>query len=147
MNCPMFKTVGVGGQMSHPCTLSSTAKWRGGAWWQDGHTLGLRHQWCDTLVPGHFVIQNALDHQLQPACCGVNCFRVSSSLLMSRQYVACCPRLPPAHSSPPPAKDLLPLSPPNALCGRPAYVEFGNHLPMPCLDQVRPEPSLTGVAD
>ena len=46
--------------------------------YQEGCALGPRCQWSDTLIPGHFVIRNTLDRQLQPAChppSGVNCFQ------------------------------------------------------------------------
>ena len=63
--------------------------------------------------------------------------RVSSSSSMSRWYAAHCPGLPLEHSSPPQLM-IHCHCPLTALRSKPVYAGFGNHLPMPHLDQVRP---------
>ena len=116
MNCPMFRTVGAGGQMSHPCTLRLHCQ------------MARRHLASERAAPSAPDV-NGMMHSYQgtssskmpwTANCnqrvvcqvGSTVSRVSSSSSMSRWYAACCPGLPLVHSSPPPAKDPLPLSPP-----------------------------------
>ena len=115
MNCPMFKMVGVGGQMSHPCTLRlhhQMARRRLAserAMPSAPDVNGATHSYQGTLssdMPWTTNCKQRVVHQV-----GSTVSRVSSSLLMSRQYAACFPGLPPARSSPPPAEDPLPLSP------------------------------------
>ena len=115
MNCPIFRTVRVGGQMSHPCTLILH------------HQMARRHLASERAVPSApdingmtYLYQGTLSskmpwttncNQCVVRQVGSTVSRVSSSLLMSRRYAARCPGLPLEHSSPPPAEDLLPLSP------------------------------------
>ena len=137
MNCPMFRIVRVGGQMSHPCTLRL-------------HCQMVRRHLASKRATPLAPNVNGTMHSYQGTSSSempwtTNCnqrvvcqvgstvSRVSSSSPMSRRYMAHCPWLPPEHSNPPPAEDPLLLSP-HCLHGGPAYAEFGNHLPMPFLD-------------
>ena len=115
MNCPMFRTVGAGGQMSCPCTLRLHRQ------------MATRHLASERAVPLALNVNGAM-HLYQGTSSSempwtANCnrhvvrqvgsivSRVSSSLPMSRRYMAHCPRLPLEPSSPPPAEDPLPLFP------------------------------------
>ena len=115
MNCPMFKTVRAGGQTSCPCTLRlhhqmvrrCLASERAMPSVPDVN--GVTHSYQGTFLsemPWTASCNQRVVHQV-----GSTVSRVSSSLLMSRQYATHCPGLPLEHSSPPPADDPLPLSP------------------------------------
>ena len=111
MNCPIFRTVGVGGQMSRPCTLILHCQ------------MARRCLASERAVPSDpddkdtmYLYQGNSSSEMpwtancnQRVICqvGSTVSRVSSSSPMSRQYAACCPGLPLEHSSPPPAEDPL----------------------------------------
>ena len=115
MNCPMLRMVGAGGQMSRPCTLRlhhQMARKRlaskramplapnvNGAMYSYQGTSSSKMPWTANY------------NQCIVCQVGSTVSRVSSSLPMSRRYTACCSRLPPEHSGPPPADALPPLSP------------------------------------
>ena len=115
MNCPMFRMVRAGGQMSCPCTLRlhrqmvrrCLASER--AVPSAPNINGMTHSYQGTSSSEMPSTANCNQHVVRQV--GSNVFRVSSSLPMSRQYGAHCPGLPPVHSSPPPAEDQLPVSP------------------------------------
>ena len=115
MNCPMFRTVGAGGQPSCLCTLRlhpQTAR---------KHLASKRATPLAPDVNGamHSYQGTSLSEMPWTANCnqcvvcqvGSTVSRVSSSLPMSRWYMTCCPGLPPEHSGPPPADAPPPLSP------------------------------------
>ena len=115
MNCPMFRTVRVGGQMSCPCTLRlhcqmvrrHLASERAAPWAPDINSVMYSYQGTSSSeMPWTANCNQRVVHQV-----GSTVSSISSSLPMSMQYAACCPGLPPEHSSPTPAEDLLPLSP------------------------------------
>ena len=123
--------------MSHPCTLRL-------------HCQTVRRHWASERAMPSAPNVNGMTHSYQGTSSSempwtTNCnqcvvyqvgstvSRVSSSLLMSRQYMA--------HLQALPQPRIHCHCPPAALCGRPVYAEFGNHLPTPHLDRVRPEPS------
>ena len=98
MNCLMFRTVGAGGQMSHPCTLRLHCQ------------TVRRHLASERAVPSAPNV-NSMMHSYQgtssskmpwTANCnqrvvcqvGLTVSRVSSSSPMSKRYMAHCPRLP-----------------------------------------------------
>ena len=114
MNCPMFRVVGVVGQMSHPCTLALH------------HQMTRRHLASERAVPSAPFISGAtysyqgtsssempwtancnqcVVHQV-----GSTVSSVSSSSPMSMQYPVCCLGLPPEHSSLPLAEFWWPVS-------------------------------------
>ena len=115
MNCPMFRMVGVGGQMSHPCTLRlhcqmvrrHLASER--AMPSAPDINGVMHSYQGTSSSKMPWTANCNQHVVHQV--GSTVSRVSSSLPMSRWYTACCPGLTLQPSSPPPAEDPLPLSP------------------------------------
>ena len=115
MNCPMFRTVRAGGQISCPCTLALH------------HQMVRRHLASERAVPSPPIISSVTNlyqgtssskmpwttkcnqrvvHQV-----GSTVSSVSSSLLMSMQYPVYCLGLPPEHSSLPSAEDRWLVSP------------------------------------
>ena len=114
MNCPMFRTVGVGRQMSCPCTLTL-------------HCQMVRRCLAnERAVPSAPIISGAtysyqgtsLSEIPWTANCnqrivcqvGSTVSSISCSSPMSTQYPVCCPGLPPEHSSLPSAEDWWLLS-------------------------------------
>ena len=115
MNCPMFRKVAVGGQMSQPGTLRlhcqtvrrHLASERAATLAPDVN--GAMHSYQDTSsseIPWTTNCNQRVICQV-----GSTVSSISSSSPMSRQYMAPCPGLPPEHLSPPPADALLLLSP------------------------------------
>ena len=114
MNCPMFRTVRVGGQMSHPCTLTLHCQ------------MARRHlvsEMAAPLVPivsgATYSYQGTSSSEMPwTASCnqhvvhqvGSAVSSVSFSSPMSTQYPVHCPGLPLEHSSLPLAEDWWPLS-------------------------------------
>ena len=114
MNCPMFRTVRVGGQMSCPCTLALH------------HQMVRRCLASERAAPLASIVSGAMylyqgtssSEMAWTANCnqcvvcqvGSTVSSISSSSLMSMQYPAHCPGLPPEHSSLPLAEDQWPVS-------------------------------------
>ena len=109
MNCPMFRTVGVGRQTSHPCTLALH------------HQMVRRHLASERAIPLVPVISSvtysyqgtSLSGMPWTTKCnqrvvlqvGSTISSISSSLPMSMWYPVHCLGLPPEHSSLPSAED------------------------------------------
>ena len=114
MNCPMFRTVRVGRQMSNPCTLTLHCQ------------MARMCLASERAAPSAPVISSATysyqgtSSSKRPwtASCnqrvvcqvGSTVSSISSSSPMSTQYLVCCPGLPPEHSSLPSTEDQWPLS-------------------------------------
>ena len=109
MNCPMFRTVRVGGQMSHPCTLAL-------------HHQTVRRCLASERAMPSAPIVNGATYSYQGTSSSkipwtANCNQrvvcqvgstissISSSLLMSTRYPVHCLGLPSEHSSLPLAED------------------------------------------
>ena len=114
MNCPMFRTVRAGGQMSHPCTLEL-------------HCQMVRRCLASERAMPSAPIINSVTYLYQGTSLSempwtTNCNQrvvhqvgstvssISSSLPMSTQYPVCCLGLPLEHSSLPSAEDWWPVS-------------------------------------
>ena len=111
MNHPMFRTVGVGRQMSHPCTLALhcqmvrrrlaseravlLAPVISGAMYSYQGTSSSKMPWATNY-------NQRVVHQV-----GSTVSSVSSSSPMSTWYPVCCLGLPPEHSSPLSTEDRL----------------------------------------
>ena len=109
MNCPMFRTVGVGGQTSHPCTLALH------------HQMARRCLASERAVPSAPIISSvtysyqgtssskmswtANCNQCVVCQVGSTVSSISSSSLMSTWYPVCCLGLPVEHSCLPSAED------------------------------------------
>ena len=115
MNCPMFRTVGAGGQMSQPCTLRLHHQMVRRCLASERATPsvpnvnGTMHSYQGTSLSKIPWTSNC--NQRVICQVGSTVSSISSSLPMSRQYMACCPGLPLEHLGPPPADALLLLSP------------------------------------
>ena len=115
MNCPMFRMVGVGRQTSQPCTLRlhcqmvrrCLASKRAVPLAPDVN--GVMHSYQGTSSSKIPWTTNCNQHVICQV--GSTVSSISSSSLMSMQYTAHCPGLPPEHLGPPPADAPLPLSP------------------------------------
>ena len=114
MNCPMFRTVRAGRQMSYPCTLALH------------HQMVRRCLASERAVPlapiissATYLYQGTSSSEMpwtancnQCVVCqvGSNVSSISSFLPMSMQYPVHCLGLPPEHSSLPSAEDWWPVS-------------------------------------
>ena len=116
MNCPMFRTVGAGGQTSRPCTLRlhcqmvrrRLASER--AMPSAPDVNGVMHSYQGTLS---FKIPWTANCSQRVVCqVGSTVSSISSSFSpMSRWYTVHCPGLPLVHLGPSPPDASLPLSP------------------------------------
>ena len=115
MNCPIFRTVRASRQMSHPCTLILHRQMVRRCLASEGvmplapNVNSAMYSYQGTSSSEMPWTTNCNQRVVRQV--GSTVSRVSSSLLMFRQYAAHCPGLPPEHSSPPLAEDLLPMSP------------------------------------
>ena len=144
MNCPMFRMVGVGGQMSHPCTLRlhrQTAR---------------RHLASERAMPLAPDI-NGMTHSYQGTSSSEMPWTANCTSVLFAKWGQLFPGSPPLHRCLggmwPTALGILQsiqALPQLRICchcplatshGRPAYAEFGNRLSMPHLDRARPGPS------
>ena len=114
MNCPMFRAVGAGRQMSCPCTLILH------------HQTVRRCLASEKAAPSAPVVSSAMNSYQatssskmpwttncnQHVVCqvGSTVSSITSSTLMSMRYPVHCPRLPPEQSGLPSAEDWWPLS-------------------------------------
>ena len=114
MNCPMFRTVGAGGQVSRPCTLILHHQTARRCLASERAMLsapiisGATNLYQGTLsskVPWTTNCNQCVVHQV-----GSTVSSISSSMLMSTQYPVHCPWLPPEHFSLPSAEDWQLLS-------------------------------------
>ena len=109
MNCPMFRTVGVGGQMSCPCTLTLHCQI------VRRHLANERAMQCSATYSYQGTSSSKIPWTAncnQHVVCQVwsTVSSVSCSSPMSMQYPVHCPGLPPGHSSLPSAEDQWPMS-------------------------------------